>query len=229
MSWTCEIALRGTADREADLQTWLESRVQDSMAGLPGLACFDLYTPADGIAHDPYNDDGAGPLMMLMLDFATRNALAAAVSGSGIVAATAGLVPGVAATGTTFERRFYPVGADETPAPLEAPFSYVVRYHRPADDEAAFVNNYLASHPATEAKLPGIRSVMCYLPLEGCGIGLPSADYMIGNEVVFDDIDAFNAAMASPVREELRAHYRAFPRFTGANTHYPMIRRRLVG
>ena len=52
---------------------------------------------------------------------------------------------------------------------------------------------------------------------------------MIGNEVAFDDIDAFNAAMASPVREELRAHYREFPRFTGASTHYPMIRRRLVG
>jgi hypothetical protein len=52
---------------------------------------------------------------------------------------------------------------------------------------------------------------------------------MIGNEVVFDDIGAFNAAMASPVREELRAHYRAFPRFTGANTHYPMTRRRLAG
>jgi hypothetical protein len=52
---------------------------------------------------------------------------------------------------------------------------------------------------------------------------------MIGNEVVFDDVGVFNAAMASPVREELRSHYRAFPRFTGANTHYPMIRRRLVG
>jgi hypothetical protein len=58
---------------------------------------------------------------------------------------------------------------------------------------------------------------------------VPPVDYMIGNEVVFDDIEAFNAAMASPAREELRAHYRAFLRFTGASTHYAMIRRRLVG
>lgn len=235
MSWTCEIALRGAPDRGADLQTWLETGAQDSMAGLPGLACFDLYTPADGIIRDPYNADEAGPLMMLMFDFATRDALAAA--GGGIIAATGGVAAGIAATGATFERRFYPVGADETPAPLLAPFSYVVRYHRPADDEAAFVKNYLASHPATEAKLPGIRCIMCYLPLDelyagnlrGCGTSLPSADYMIGNEVVFDDIEAFNAAMASPAREELRAHYRAFLRFTGASTHYAMIRRRLVG
>ena len=52
---------------------------------------------------------------------------------------------------------------------------------------------------------------------------------MVGNEVVFDDADAFGAAMASPAREELRSHYREFPRFTGANTHYPMQRARLFG
>ena len=51
---------------------------------------------------------------------------------------------------------------------------------------------------------------------------------MLGNEVMFDDGAAFNRAMASPVRHELRAHYRAFPPFSGANTHYPMLRRRIV-
>ena len=65
---------------------------------------------------------------------------------------------------------------------------------------------------------------MCYLPLDDLpdsawdsrARALPAPDYMIGNEVIFDDIDAFNVAMASPVRQELRAHYRAFPPFTGA-------------
>jgi hypothetical protein len=233
MSWTYEITLRGAPDRGAGLQRWLEADAQEIFAGLPGLACLDLYTPADGPAHDPYTNDGAGPLMMLMLDFATRDALAAAVAGGSVRAAGDALAPDIDATGTAFERRFYPAGEDATPAPLRAPFSYVVRYHRPAGDEAAFVRNYLASHPPTEAKLPGIRSIMCYLPLDDVSAGaaarLPSAGYMIGNEVVFDDIGAFNAAMASPVRQELRAHYNAFPRFTGANTHYPTIRRRLAG
>jgi hypothetical protein len=235
MSWGYEIALRAAPDRGADLQTWLETDARDCYAGLPGLSCLDVYTPAEGQARDPYNNDGAGPLMMLMLDFASRDSLGAAVAGGAITAPAGALAPGIAATGASFERRFYPVGADATPAPLQAPFSYVVRYHRPADDEAAFVQDYLATHPATEAKLPGIRSIICYVPLGDMqaggpdGTGLPSADYMIGNEVVFDDIDAFNAAMASPVRDELRAHYRAFPRFTGVNTHYPMIRRRLAG
>ncbi len=234
MSWTYEIALRGAADRQADVQAWLETACS-RWAGLANLTSVDVYIPAGGKARDPYNDDGAGPLMMLMLDFAGRDALAAAVT-SGALAAAVALAPGVAATGAAFERRFYPVGGEAEPGPLEAPFSYVVRYHRPADDEAAFIRNYLATHPAIQAKLPGIRSIMCYLPVDDEGAGnpsaaaaLPAAGYMIGNEVVFDDVNAFNAAMASPVRDELRAHYRAFPRFTGANTHYPMIRRRGVG
>ncbi len=235
MSFAYEITLRGDADRATTLQTWLETAALTSFAGLPELSSLDVYTPAGGKARDPYNDDRAGPLMMLMLGFATRDALAAAIASGAFAIAAPGR--DVAATGAAFERRFYPVSADAAPAPLQAPFSYVVRYHRPAEDEAAFVANYLATNPATEAKLPGIRSIMCYLPLDDMPAGgvkegpgnLPSADYMIGNEVAFDDIDTFNAAMASPVREELRAHYRAFPRFTGSNTHYPMIRRRFAG
>jgi len=52
---------------------------------------------------------------------------------------------------------------------------------------------------------------------------------MLGNEVVFDTIEAFNVAMASEQRRELRADFARFPRFTGSNTHYPMSRTRLVG
>ena len=44
-----------------------------------------------------------------------------------------------------------------------APFSYVVRYHKPADDEEAFIKNYVATHPPTLALLPGIRSVIVLL------------------------------------------------------------------
>ena len=236
MSWTYEIALRGEPHQAAHVQTWFES-AHKAYAGLPGLANFDLYTPAAGTSRDPYNHDGSGPLMLLMLDFTSREALAAAAGSGALTAPLRDSTPGIAATGAAFERLFYPVGESTKPAGLQAPFSYVVRYHHPADDVAAFIDNYLATHPVTQARLPGIRSIMCYLPLDdiaasslshGIG-GLKSANYMIGNEVVFDDIETFNAAMASPVRQELRAHYHEFPRFTGANTHYPMARRRLVG
>lgn len=237
MSWTYEIALRGASDMRAAVEDWFAAGPREGFAVLPGLASFDLYTPAEGPSRDPYNHDVAGPLMLLMLDFASRAALAASVRDGHVADALGPLPAGIAATGAAFERRFYPVGDGTMPAPLEAPFSYVVRYHRPADDEAAFIENYLATHPMTQAKLPGIRAIMCYLPFddirpirsESGACGLPAANYMIGNEVVFDNIAAFNAAMASPVRQELRAHYHEFPRFTGANTHYPMTRMRLAG
>ena len=35
--------------------------------------------------------------------------------------------------------------------------------------------------------------------------------------------------MASEQRRELRADFARFPRFSGADTHYPMNRTRLVG
>ena len=105
----------------------------------------------------------------------------------------------------------------------------MVRYHRPAENEAEFVSHYLADHPPLLAKFPGIRSVLCYLPLDALASTLPTVIYMLGNEVVFDTPEAFNAAMASPVRHELRAHFRRFPKFTGRNTHYPMMRRQLAG
>ena len=107
--------------------------------------------------------------MMLMLDFTSRGDLVAAVNDGKVAAAIAPLPAGFSATGAAFERRFYPVGEETGPALLEAPFSYVVRYHRPADDEAAFIQNYLDTHPVTQARLPGIRSIMCYLPLDDLG------------------------------------------------------------
>jgi uncharacterized protein (TIGR02118 family) len=105
----------------------------------------------------------------------------------------------------------------------------MVRYHRPAQDEATFIKNYVDTHPPTLGKLPGIRSVMCYFPQDLGTPTLAAADYMIGNEVAFDDVAAFNAAMQSPVRQELRRHFREFPSFRGRNTHFPMNRTRLAG
>jgi hypothetical protein len=228
MGFICEIALRG--DPAASADAWLRDGPRDAWMQLPGLASFDVYMPADSPARDPFVDDGAGPLMLVTLDFTTIGGLRAALSSDAIADAVTRLPAGVGATVTALERRFYPVAGQSAVGPLAAPFSYVVRYHRPAEDEAAFVANYVASHPPTLARLPEIRSIMCYFPLDDCNSPrMPSAGYMIGNEVAFDTVEAFNAAMTSPVRQELRAHYRAFPPFTGANTHYLMRRSRLVG
>jgi hypothetical protein len=222
--WVFEIVCTGPADRAPDARTWLDAAAPEWKA-LPELTSLDLYWPTESGAHDPFNDDGPGPLFIAMLAFPARGALSSAISRE-----TFGSRPqALGFTGTGFERHFYPVGSDTKASPLTAPFCYVVRYRRPAENEAAFIRNYVETHPPTLARLPGIRSVMCYFPQDILAPAMPAADYMIGNEVVFDDVGAFNAAMQSSVRQELRRHFRAFPPFTGHNTHYAMNRTRLFG
>lgn len=227
MSFVYEITLQGAPHLAGAAKQWFAAR-RDAWAKLAGLVSLDTYVGAEQSAADPYNNDGPGPLMIVMVEFATEGALAAAV---GRIATTAGDMPrGISATGAAMERLYFPVGASRAPAPLAAALSYVVRYQRPADDEEAFRANYLATHPQTQASLPLIRAIMCYLPLDHLNnAALLSANYMVGNEVVFDSMTDLNIAMQSPVREELRAHYRDFPPFSGKVTHFPMDRTRHAG
>jgi hypothetical protein len=212
-----ELACFGPADAARAARDWHDAAAADWRI-LPGLIFHDLYVGAAD-AEDPLVDDGPGPLLIAMLAFADEQTLALAIAGAAFAAPLARLPHGVRAAGEAMECRHYPVPGAAAPAELHAPFSYMVRYHRPAADEAAFIANYVATHPPTLARLPDIRNIMCYFPLDrGNPPGLAKAGY----------VAAFNRAMASPVRRELRAHYRAFPPFSGANTHYPMLRTRMI-
>jgi len=226
--WVFELACTGTANRAAEARAWADWAVR-VWRGLPGLAALDLYRPSAGSAHDPFNDDGPGPLFIAMLAFSPREALERAIANAAFVESLDGRPAGLAFTGSCLERHFYPVAGETQPSPLTAPFSYVVRYHKPAEDEAAFIRNYVETPPPTLATLPGIRAVMCYFPLRTSAGAVAPADYMMGNEVVFDDVAAFNTAMQSPVRQELRRHFREFPLFSGRNTHFAMDRTRHAG
>jgi hypothetical protein len=224
-----EITCTGGSDQEGAVQAWADRDAAPLWVALPGLTAVDLYQPLRRGTHDPFNNDGPGPLLIAMLQFPARAMMAEALAHPRFRQSVAAR-PAAAMTGTSFERRFYPVGGAATAeSKLRAPFSYVVRYHHPAENVEEFISHYIADHPPILGKLPEIRSVLCYLPIEQTAASiLPPADYMVGNEVVFDSVDAFNAAMASPVRLELRAHFKSFPKFTGKNTHFPMMRRQLL-
>lgn len=219
---TCEIAF---AAPEKSPPSGAAADLRQGFAALPGLVWLDLYAPASGPAHDPYVQDGPPPAHLAMLAFGSVQTLAQAASTPAFATGLAGL----SATSCTAMRCLHsPIAGEASAAPLRARFSYVVRYHRPADDDAAFVRQYLNDHPPLIGRLPGVRNVVTYVPLPWrLAGGPPPADYLLGNEATFDDAGAFNAAMASPVRHELRAHYRTLPRFTGRNTHFAMKRTRL--
>jgi uncharacterized protein (TIGR02118 family) len=224
-----EIAVRADADDADAVRRWFEAGPSILWRKFPQLLRFDAYVPSAGDANDPHVDDGVGPRLICMLSFSDADSLRSSIGETAFKRGLADLPPSVSVTAEAMVRKFYSVHGEAPEQVLEAPFSYVVRYHRPAEDERAFVEHYVADHPPLLARLPRIRSVLCDVPMAWCDPnGLPSPDYMLGNEVVFDSVDDFNAAMVSPVRDEIRAHYHQFPRFSGRNTHYPMMRTRLV-
>ena len=226
MSLVHEIALAGSQTDEAAAMNLLDVLRAERWAQQAPSA-LDIYRPVGG-TQDPYNKDEGPPLLIIMAEFHSIDACNAAVPV--LEQALADLPSSVSATVTAMERRFYPVAGETAAGPLRAPFSYVVRYYRPAEDEAAFVKHYVADHPRLEASFPRIRSIMCYFPLvQRSSRQVPAADYMLGNEVVFDNVDDFNVAMQSPVRHEMRAHFHSFPKFSGPVTHFPMLRQRLAG
>jgi uncharacterized protein (TIGR02118 family) len=229
MATVLEIACRAIADQADAARRWCKNEATRAWSALPGLTAFDLYVPAAGHPKDPMVDDDSGPLFLLMLEFSSVAALEQAARSRNFAAPLSSLPTGLELSADPMERLSYPVAGQMAAMPLSASFSYIVRYHRPAEDEARFVDFYLTNHPPLLARLPDVRNVICYLPVHGISLaGLPSADYMLGNEVVFDTIEVFNAAMASEARRELRADFARFPRFTGLNTHYPMERTRII-
>jgi hypothetical protein len=227
MPFVYEFALSGAATEAASATAWFDAGPVQAWGRIAGLSALDVYHPAEG-TDDPYNKDDGPPLLIAVAEFASAETLQAAAPRLDL--SLAGLPLATRATFTPMERKFYPVAGETTPGPLRAPFSYVVRYRRPAEDEAAFVAHYVADHPRLEGQFPRIRSVMCYFSLATPKSELCApADYMLGNEVVFDSVQDFNAAMQSPVRHEMRAHFHTFPKFSGAVTHFAMMRERLVG
>lgn len=226
------ITYSGPAEFGESVRTWLAGAPAEAFRKAPGLESLDLYVP-ERAAHDPYLHDGAPPLAMLQAGFRSHKELEAFLATpefrSALVAPSPAPPDKVTAVHDAMEQRFYPVAGETEPGPLTAPVSYVVRYSRPAEDEAAFVEHYVSNHPQIQARFPGIRSIMCYVPIKWHDpTPITPANYLLGNEVVFDSVDALEAALNSPVRHELREDFKTFPKFSGHNTHYAMRRQRLA-
>ena len=143
------------------------------------------------------------------------------------VRASAGLNNNRAEVDQLLEVIHYDLPGHESPLPRIAPLSFVVRYYGPVADAADFIGFYTKNHPPLLAKFPGIRNMLCYLPLNWQSMNEITDDYMfLGNEVVFDNLDARNQALASDVMPEVQADSEHFAAY-GYNTHHAMQRRRV--
>jgi uncharacterized protein (TIGR02118 family) len=227
------LVFNGPAEHGGAVREWLTGAPAALFKAAAGLETLDLYAP-ERSAKDPYLHDGPGPVAMLQAGFATQKLLEAFLATpefrATVVAPSPTPPDKITAVHDAMEQRFYPVAGETKPGPLEAPVSYVVRYQRPAENEAEFIAHYVEHHPQIQSRFPGIRSIMCYVPIQWRDpTPITPASYLLGNEVVFDSVEALDAALNSAVRHELREDFKRFPKFAGKNTHYAMRRTRLVG
>jgi hypothetical protein len=102
----------------------------------------------------------------------------------------------------------------------------LVSYEGEAEDLNAWHSHYLAHHTRHMAMFPGIRELEVYTRLDWVS-ALPwtRLNFMQRNKVAFDSAEALDRALNSPVRHDMRADFKTFPRFTGPNNHYAMATR----
>jgi hypothetical protein len=165
--------------------------------GCPRLVEGHVMTPVQ--AHDPHYaaDLHTSPALVLQLEFAEIADLEHALKPHGYLQALAreDVLPSLADAAASHHAmltRRYPVA-------------------RPADDLANGLLSYMVEY-AGPAYTPA--TLISALPFE-------VRRTMQRNKTVWDDADAMNAAMASPVRAALRKDFHNFPEFEGDAAHYP--------
>ena len=164
------------------------------------------YTPSK--ASDPYLDDGAPPSSVVQLYFDSLPQLEEFAKKNEELGCKAQAMA---------------VRPFAVPEPGVGRCTYLVAYEGPAEDEDAWHAHYLAHHPPIMARLPGIRELEVYTPLQWiCPPGWKRLSAMQRNKVAFDTPEALTGALNSPVRHEMRADYAQLPRFSGRVTHFAM-------
>ena len=203
------------------------ARVIEIVRTTPALKKGLVFTPER--TRDPYALDPPSPALALELYFADIEALESALAPAGHLQALAApnelaSLAGMDVTQQAMIARAFPVPDPvfRTPAG-DQPCTYLVQYPGWADDFNAWLAYYLANHTRVMARFPGIREVEVCTRLDWCSaVPWARVHYMQRNKVVFDNAAALTAALNSPIRDEMRADYLKFPRFSDHNRHMPM-------
>ena len=197
----------------------------------PNVIAVEYYTPehSDEAVHDM--DTLVPPTLMVQIDFDSVEKAEKLTSSDAFkklfMNKQGFAAPAERIDLETLEVVHYDLPGHDTPPPRTAPMSFVVRYYGPVADGSDFVDYYINHHPQIGARFPGIRNVLCYLPLDWREMDEIKDDRMfVGNEVVFDDLESFKQALASDVFTELRADGQNFKEW-GYSSHHSMHREKV--
>lgn len=210
------------ADRasEADL-----ARLTAHLRATPALRKAHIHTASPEAIRGPFAGDERAPALALQLYYDRIEDLEAPILAGGHLQGLAQCLPSLAGARITHQAmvvRPFPVPPAGARTPTRC--SYLVHYPGAAADMNAWLRHYVTHHPQLMFDLPGIREIEIYTRLDWCDdVPWERATAMQRNKVVFDSPAALAASLVSPALGPMRADYHAFPPFTGANVHYPMI------
>jgi len=211
------------------LSNWFRGQPLQWLASLEVEIDADLFVPETG--NTALFSDGPGPAAMLEFSSPELAELEGMIADDEFRRhfhrTPAELAPEADITFGIFQSLATPVAGADAIRPRTAGLSFVVRYYGPMADEAAFQDFYTAKHPPILAQFPEIRNVFCYLPVASPASNLPRSHIVLGNEVVFDDLQCLNVALQSDIMPLLKADSARFPPF-GHSTHHAMTREKLL-
>jgi len=218
---------------ESDIAAAELAQLTEFLRAMPKLAKGLVHTPAS--TRDPYVKDGPSPSLVLQLYFAELLDLEAALSRSGHLQALTSRdeFTGLAQAEPTQQAMVVRSFAVPDPAIKfgqdGAYCTYLVSYEGEAEDPNAWHTHYLDNHTKHMAMFPNIRELEVYTRLDWVSaLGCPRLNFMQRNKVAFDSPEALKEALHSPVRHDMRADFKAFPRFSGPNKHFAMATRAVL-
>jgi len=223
------LEVQSTSDDHADLPENFINELSEKLARLPKLSELYLFTPVDG-GHDPFLKDKYPPRLVVQALFNEVEQLALALASMEFKIVRDQLSNLVKKEGRLVQEAMELESflSSETKKGM-ADISYLVNYQRPAEDEASFLKYYREHHPALLLKFPGIRRMELGYPIDWRVDEFAThADRMLFCEVSFDSIEELNESLNSEIRKELRADYECFPSFSGAVTHFSMLRQSIL-
>jgi len=231
MDFSLFLEISAGADAACARRSVEEADLAGRLAPIDGVTLALAYTPEH--ARDPFLAAEPAPALVLQLYFGRLRELEAAAGRDGplgaLVETLAAACGGRAVSWETVVTRRYGVPQPRSSDAVGPWCTYLVRYEGPADDANAWLDHYLAHHPPLMCQLPGLRELEICSPLDAVAF-LPGhrLRQLQRNKVAFDSPQALDAALRSPVREQMRRDFTTFPAYTGAVSHHAMQTWRLV-
>ena len=222
------VSLWIAAGSSTDLSNHFKGDALSLLKSNPDVSAVEFYTPEPMKERIHDMDDLTPPTLIVQIDFdslESANQLADSDEFKKFFLDKQGFSqPAERIDFEILEAVHFDLPGHESPPPRTAALSFVVRYYGPVKDGSNFVDYYINHHPQIAANFPDIRNVLCYLPVDWRSMDEIKDDRLIiGNEVVFDDLESLKTALASDVFDALGADGEKFEPW-GYSSHHAMHR-----